>query len=83
MSELGIFLYGLVVTGMVAGALGLIAWGIVNEKRDRQSPSQRREMFGARAAEHMSRHGDGDVQPERASGRPERELPTTRRPPRR
>ncbi len=64
MSELGIFLYGLVVSGMVAGALGLIAWGIVKDKRDRQLPSQRREVFGERAAEHMSRHGDGEVSPE-------------------
>jgi hypothetical protein len=64
MSELGIFLYGLVVSGMVAGALGLIAWGIVNDKRDRQLPSQRREVFGERAAEHMLRDGDGEVSPE-------------------
>jgi hypothetical protein len=64
MSELGIFLYGLVVTALVAGALGLIAWGIVKEKRDRQLPSQRREVFGERAADHISRHGDGEVPPE-------------------
>ena len=73
MSELGIFLYGLVVSGLVAGALGLIAWGIVNDKRDRQLPSQRREVFGERAAEHMSRHSDGEAPPE-TLGHPEREL---------
>ena len=63
MSELGIFLYGLVVSGLVAGALGLIAWGIVNDKRDRQLSSQRREVFGDRAAEHMRQHGDGEAPP--------------------
>ena len=47
MSALGHFLYGLVVAALVASALGLLAWGIVAERRDRRHPEQGREVFGA------------------------------------
>lgn len=35
MSDLGIFLFGFVVTGLVAIAISLIIWGAVTERRDR------------------------------------------------
>ena len=35
MSNVGIFVYGAVVFALVATALGLIAWGIVTERRGR------------------------------------------------
>lgn len=62
MSSLGIFIYGIVVTALVATALALIAWGIVNERRDRSRPSQGREVFGDRAAAYMANapHAEGD-----------------------
>jgi hypothetical protein len=41
-----IFIYGTVVFAIVAAALGLIAWGIVNERRDRVRLQQSREVFG-------------------------------------
>ena len=41
-----IFIYGTVVFGIVCAALGLIAWGIVNERRDRTRFEQGREVFG-------------------------------------
>jgi len=47
-STLAIFLYGAVVSSLVLTALGLIAWGIVNEQRDRQ---------------HRDEHGDGSDAP--------------------
>ena len=34
MSALGIFIYGVVVTLFVGFALGLLAWGILNEWQD-------------------------------------------------
>jgi hypothetical protein len=53
---LGIFIYGTFVFTMVAVALGLLAWGIVNERRDRMRFEQGREVFGeATAAMHA--HG--------------------------
>jgi hypothetical protein len=50
MSLLGIFICGVVVFAIVAVALGLIAWGIVNEHRDRVVYEQGRTVFGDRAA---------------------------------
>lgn len=54
MSLLAIFLYGAVVSAIVLSALGLLAWGIINERRDRSSPEQGREVFGARAATYLT-----------------------------
>ena len=51
---IGIFLYGIVVFGLVCVALGLLAWGIVNERRDRTRFEQGREVFGALAARQVS-----------------------------
>lgn len=47
---LAIFLYGVVVFGIVCAALALIGWGIVNERRDRTSFAQGSEVFGAAGA---------------------------------
>jgi hypothetical protein len=55
MSLLAIFIYGAVVSAIVVTALVLLAWGIVNERRDRRSPEQSREVFGARAATYLTR----------------------------
>jgi hypothetical protein len=54
-----IFIYGTVVFGIVSVALGLIAWGIVNERRDRIRFEQGREVFGeVSASMHASEeHG--------------------------
>jgi hypothetical protein len=57
MSTLAIFLYGLVVTGLVAAALGLILWGIVAERRDRRRPEQARDVFGRPAAALLTGEG--------------------------
>jgi hypothetical protein len=54
MSLLAIFIYGVVVSAIVLTALGLLAWGIVNERRDRSRPEQAREVFGARAATYLT-----------------------------
>ena len=51
---IGIFLYGTFVFGLVCVALGLIAWGIVNERRDRVRYEQGREVFGDEAALQVS-----------------------------
>ena len=56
---IGIFLYGVVVFGFVCVALGLLAWGIVNERRDRTLFEQGREVFGDPAARQMSREPGG------------------------
>jgi hypothetical protein len=56
---IGIFLYGVAVSLLVAGALGLLAWGIVNERRDRTEFEQGREVFGERAAHEVSREPEG------------------------
>ena len=56
---IGIFLYGVVVFGLVCAALGLLAWGIVNERRDRTQFEQGREVFGAAAARQVSREPGG------------------------
>ena len=57
MSSLGIFIYGVVVTAFVVTALALLAWGIVNERRDRGRPEQARRVFGDRAGAYVSRGG--------------------------
>jgi hypothetical protein len=51
---IAIFIYGTFVFGLVCAALGLIAWGIVNERRDRQRFEQGREVFGEAAARQLS-----------------------------
>ena len=50
MSLVGIFVYGTLVFAIVAFALALIAWGIVNERRDRTRYEQGREVFGDHGA---------------------------------
>ena len=47
---IGIFIFGTFVFALVCTALGLLAWGIVNERRDRTSLEQGREVFGDAAA---------------------------------
>ena len=56
---IGIFLYGVVVFALVCGALGLLAWGIVNERRDRTQFEQGRRVFGDEAALKVSREAKG------------------------
>jgi hypothetical protein len=56
---IGIFIYGTVVFALVCIALGLIAWGIVNERRDRVRFAQGREVFGEAAAVELSRERGG------------------------
>jgi hypothetical protein len=58
MSAAAIFIYGIAVASLVATALGLLAWGIVNERRDRHSVEQGREVFGARAASYEAGQTD-------------------------
>jgi len=50
MMGLFIFIYGTMVFAIVSLAIGLITWGIVNERRDRSRFQQGREVFGDRAA---------------------------------
>jgi hypothetical protein len=50
MMGLFIFVYGTMVFAIVSAAIGLIAWGIVNERRDRMRFQQGREVFGESAA---------------------------------
>ena len=54
MSLLAIFVYGAFVSAIVATALGLLAWGIVNEGRDRTRAGQTREVFGEATAAYAS-----------------------------
>jgi len=56
---IGIFLYGVAVFALVCAALGLLAWGIVNERRDRTDFEQGREVFGPTAAREVARHPEG------------------------
>ena len=56
---IGVFLYGVVVFGLVCAALGLLAWGIVKERRDRTRFEQGSEVFGAAAARQVSREPEG------------------------
>jgi hypothetical protein len=55
----GVFLYGVVVFGLVCAALGLLAWGIVNERRDRTRFEQGREVFGTAAARQITQQPEG------------------------
>jgi hypothetical protein len=59
MMGLFIFIYGTMVFGIVSLAIGLIAWGIVNEQRDRTRFHQAREVFGDRAASMETPPKDG------------------------
>ena len=59
MNGVGIFIYGFVVASLVATALGLLAWGLVNERRDRHTVEQGRQVFGARAAGYVASQADG------------------------
>ena len=43
-------IYGILAAAMVATTLALIAWGIVNERRDRTRRERGREVFGEHAA---------------------------------
>ena len=56
---IGIFLYGTFVLALVCTALGLLAWGFVNERRDRLRFEQGREVFGEAAALEVSREHEG------------------------
>jgi hypothetical protein len=56
---IGIFIYGTFVFGLVCSALGLLGWGIVNERRDRIRFEQGREVFGDAAAAQVSRDEEG------------------------
>ena len=56
---IGIFLYGTFVFALVCAALGLLAWGIVNERRDRTRFEQGRQVFGDAAALEVSREPEG------------------------
>jgi uncharacterized surface protein with fasciclin (FAS1) repeats len=56
---IGIFIYGTVVFALVCAALGLLAWGIVNERRDRTQFEQARDVFGEQAALAVSRKPEG------------------------
>jgi hypothetical protein len=49
--SLAIFIYGAFVFALVCTALGLIAWGIVNERRDRTRLERGREVYGDAGAE--------------------------------
>jgi hypothetical protein len=55
--SVGIFIYGTVVSGLVAVAMGLLAWGILNEGRDRTRASQTREVFGDATADASDERG--------------------------
>lgn len=58
MSDVGIFIYGVVVTSLVATALGLLTWGLVNERRDRRRTEQGQEVFGEPAAAFLALQRD-------------------------
>lgn len=47
MSEVAIFLFGLVVFAIVATACGLIGWGIITEQRDRMRTDAEADAAGA------------------------------------
>ena len=55
---IGIFIYGTFVFALVCTALGLLAWGIVNERRDRTRFEQGREVFGETAALEVSHESE-------------------------
>lgn len=47
MNEVGIFLFGLVVFGIVAAACVLICWGMITERRDRAETDAHADAMGA------------------------------------
>ena len=49
--SLAIFIYGSFVFALVCFALGLIAWGIVNERRDRTRLDHGRQVYGEAGAD--------------------------------
>jgi hypothetical protein len=61
--SLVIFIYGLVVFAIVAVALGLLAWGIVNERRDRIRFDQGSRVFGEPTAAMHSNDRRGATAP--------------------
>jgi hypothetical protein len=58
-----IFIYGTVVFAIVAAALALLAWGIVNERHDRIRFDQGREVFGEPTAAMHGSSGRGAATP--------------------
>jgi hypothetical protein len=58
-----IFIYGTVVFAIVAAALALLAWGIVNERHDRVRFEQGREVFGEPTAAMHASSGRGAATP--------------------
>lgn len=56
---IGIFIYGAFVFALVCSALTLLAWGIVNERRDRTSVEQGSRVFGEAAAVQVARDAEG------------------------
>lgn len=58
-----IFVYGTAVFTIVAAALGLLAWGIVNEWRDRARFEQGREVFGQPTAAMQAKGKQGAATP--------------------
>jgi hypothetical protein len=43
MNAVGIFIFGLFVTGIVSAACALIVWGIIAERRERESLAESRD----------------------------------------
>jgi membrane protein implicated in regulation of membrane protease activity len=68
MMGLFIFLYGTMVFAIVSLAIGLISWGIVNERRDRTRFQQGREVFGERAAAAETTRPHGSMRAEHNRG---------------
>jgi membrane protein implicated in regulation of membrane protease activity len=68
MMGLFIFLYGTMVFAIVSLAIGLISWGIVNERRDRTQFQQGREVFGERAAVAETTRPHGSMRAQRDRG---------------
>ena len=56
---IGIFLYGVAVFALVTAAVALLAWGIVNERRDRTEFEQGSEVYGSTAARQVAREPEG------------------------
>jgi hypothetical protein len=56
---IGIFIYGAFVFALVCLALVLLAWGIVNERRDRTRVEQGSRVFGEKAAAQVARESEG------------------------
>ena len=56
---IGIFLYGVFVFALVCAALGLLGWGIVNERRDRTQFEQGRRGLRRSGRLEVSREPEG------------------------